>query len=102
VPANARFTTAYGVIEVAPQLALSTLVLSGLKRHHALTSTQIANWAYWGRTPTSKLGPLWWSNRSMRSSARHAIARLRRNGLVVVAGHSGRACVYSLADADRD
>jgi hypothetical protein len=102
MPAPSHFMTRFGSIEVAPQLALSSLVIRGLRRHHAMTSTEIANWAYWGRSPRSKLGAQWWASRSMRSSARRAVARLRRNGCVVVIGHHGRACIYALADADRD
>ena len=63
-----------------------------------MTAVELANWAYWNRTPrNNRLGAKWWVNRSMRSATRRAIAQLKRAGMVADGGRLNRKKLYHLA-----
>jgi hypothetical protein len=95
VPANGHFLTRYGVIEVAANLRLRLGIVDGLRRHGALTSRELASFAYWGRCPyRSRLGAQWQANASMRSATRRALADLTRRGRVESVGWCGREKLY--------
>jgi hypothetical protein len=89
--------TPIGVIVVAGNRDLRRFIRVGLRAHGGMTAVQIANYSYWGRGPRSRLAVRWWANRSQQSSARRAIAALRRRGDVVVLRKVGRAYLYGLA-----
>src|ERR1700694_1159374 len=94
MPAKSRFRLRTCVIEVAPRLGLRGEIRRGLRRFGPMTALELANLAYWGRSPNNyRLGARWWANRSQKSATRRAIAELRRRGQVV--GHRwGRRTLY--------
>ncbi|MET4043961.1 hypothetical protein [Bradyrhizobium sp. RT6a] len=62
-----------------------------------MTSIELANWAYWQRTPRNhRMGARWWANASQKSATRRAIARLKRDGAVKIAGRRGRRLLYTV------
>lgn len=99
MPAKARFLTQVGVIEVAPNIRLRAAILDGLDTIGAMTSSEVADLAYWGRHPwKSRLGAQWRASESARSATRRAIAALRLIGQIEVVGHRGRAVLYRRAE----
>jgi hypothetical protein len=102
MPANGRFRLPRGAIEVAPRFGLRAAIPRALRRHGAMTAVELANWAYWERTPRNhRLGARWWSNASQQSATRRAIARSKRAGEVRVIGRRGRRLLYA-ADRQRE
>lgn len=98
MPAVARFQLPNGAIEVAPLLDLRASIKRGLRRYGPMTAVEIANYAYWGRSPNNfRLGMKWWCNRSQRSATRRALAALMACDQVRI--YRKRNCfnVYSLA-----
>ncbi|WJR74917.1 hypothetical protein [Bradyrhizobium sp. NP1] len=62
-----------------------------------MTSLELANLAYWQRTPRNdRMGARWWANASQRSATRRAIARLKRDGAVKIAGRRDRRLLYEV------
>ena len=97
MPAKASLWSSNGMIEVAPNVALRRALRTGLRRFGPLTSKELADWAYWERHPfKSRLGERWRANRSAWSAARRAIARMRQDGMISIAGQVGRAKLYAL------
>lgn len=97
MPVKGRFRLRRCVVEVAPRLGLRRDIPRALRRHGPMTALEIANWAYWQRTPNNyRLGALWWANASMCSATRRAIASLVRDGVVTVGGRLGRYRLYHL------
>ena len=92
-----RFLTPHGVIEVAGNRELRRHIRVGLRMHGAMTAVEIADFGFWGRGPRSRLPLRWRSSASQQSSARRAIAALRRRGDLIVKGRIGRANLYGLA-----
>ncbi len=102
MPANAAFLSRHGEIEVAPNFALRREIERGLRRFDRLTSYELASLAFWGRHPfRTRLGDRWQANRSQWSSTRRALAKLRHDGLVSIAGRVGHAKLYQLAPPHR-
>jgi hypothetical protein len=102
MPANGRFRLPDGVIEVAPRLGLRAAIPRALRRHGPMTAVELANWAYWERTPRNhRLGARWWANASQQSATRRAIARLKRAGECKIVGRRGRRQLYASADQAR-
>lgn len=98
MPINARFRLPIGTIEVAPRFGLRAAIPRALRRHGPMTSVELANWAYWDRTPRNhRMGARWWANASQRSATRRAIARLKRDGAIKIAVRRGRRFVYAIA-----
>jgi hypothetical protein len=94
--------TRIGVIEVAPNTALTVLVIDAVKRFGPATSYEIANWSYFRRKPkSSRLGDRWQANAAEWSAARRAIARLRHRGLIRIVGRDGRASLYDISHGGR-
>jgi hypothetical protein len=83
-------------MQVAPNLHLRASIKQALRRFSCMTSNELADYSYWGRTPNSRLGQQWRANASMRSATRRAIAALRRKDQVVICGRYGRECIYAL------
>lgn len=97
MPIKARFRLPSGAIEVAPRFGLRAAIPGALRRHGAMTSLQLANWLYWERTPRNhRLSAKWWANSSQQSATRRAIARLKRDGAIRIAGRSGRRFIYAI------
>jgi hypothetical protein len=95
---TARFHLPIGAIEVAPRFGLRAAVPRALKRYGPMTTLQLANWLYWERSPKNqRLSAKWWANTSQQSATRRAIARLKRDGAVRIAGKRGRRFVYAIA-----
>jgi hypothetical protein len=98
MPKNARFRLRGGDIEVAVRRGLRSAIPPALRRHGPMTAVEIANYAYWQRTPRNhRLGARWWSNASQQSATRRAIAALKRRGLIVDGGRLGRRKLYHAA-----
>lgn len=98
MPANGRFHLPNGAIEVAARTGLRRAIPGALRRHGPMTAIELANWAYWRRAPRDqRMGARWWANESQRSATRRAIARLKRDGAVKIAGRRGRRFVYAAA-----
>ncbi len=99
MPIPGRFWLPSGEIEVATRHGLRAAIPRALRRHGPMTAVEIANYAYWGRTPRNcRLGAKWWANRSMRSATRRAIAELKRAGLVTDGGRLGRRKLYHFSE----
>jgi Winged helix DNA-binding domain len=97
MPVNGRFRLPRGEIEVATRFGLRAAIPRALRRHGWLTSQQLANLLYWGRSPRNdRLAAKWWANQSQQSATRRAIARLKRDGAVRVAGRRGRWVLYAV------
>jgi len=98
MPMNARFRLPIGVIEVAPRFGLRAAIPRALRRHGPMTSLEISNLMFWERSPRNvRLSAKWWSNPSQLSSTRRAIARLKQEGAVTIAGRYGHRFVYAIA-----
>ena len=96
MPVNGRFRLPDGEIEVAPRIGLRAAIPRALRRHGAMTAIELANYAYWQRTPQNhRLGARWWSNASQQSATRRAIARSKRAGEVKIIGRRGRRLLYA-------
>jgi hypothetical protein len=96
MPAPSRFRLRRCTIEVAPRLGLRASIKRGLRRYGPMTSIEIANFAYWGRSPfNSRLGIRWWSNSSQRSATRRALAALIARGEVRVCRKRNRFNYYA-------
>jgi hypothetical protein len=96
MPANALFRLPSGVIMVAPRFGLRAAIPRALKRLGPMTALELANWAYWNRTPRNhRLGARWWSNSNQQSATRRAIARSKRAGEIKIVGRRGRRLLYA-------
>lgn len=98
MPRNGRFHLRGGSIEVATRYGLRLAIRRSLRRHGPMTSIELANACYWGRSPRNvRLGARWWANRSQQSATRRAIGALKRSGEVVDVGRLGRRKLYHAA-----
>jgi hypothetical protein len=77
---------------------LSSTLRRGLKRFGPATGSELADFAYWGRSPLSRLGARWRADQIQRSAIRRAIARLKRAGECKIVGRRGRRVLYATAD----
>jgi hypothetical protein len=99
MPANGTFRLPLGAIEVAPRFGLRAAIPRALRRHGPMTAIELANYAYWQRTPRNyRLGARWWANASQQSATRRAIARSKRAGEVKIVGRRGRRLLYASGD----
>lgn len=96
MPVNSRFRLPIGTIEVAARIGLRAAIPRALRRLGPMTSTELANWAYWQRTPRNhRMGARWWANASQKSATRRALAQLKHDGAVNIAGRRGRRLLYA-------
>jgi hypothetical protein len=96
MPTNSRFRLPIGEIEVSPRRGLRAAIPGALRRLGPLTSVQAADWLYWARRPRDhRMAARWRANRSQRSATRRALARLKRDGAVVITGRAVRFFLYA-------
>jgi hypothetical protein len=97
MPSAARFRLRHATIQVAARFGLRAAIPRALRRHGPMTAVELANYAYWQRTPGNhRLGARWWASASQQSATRRAIARLKRDGAVKIAGRRCRRLLYAV------